>query len=450
MKRFVIALSILVLSTLCICAASVQRIFDQPKTAHLTASIDMFCVPRPVEFQIAAGFFGDGVQIRTLQPGTSCTTGEFIREQGFSLTGQGFRYTYRSVPGRPPVETGGSLQTLRLPPGKYQLSVDGGNGAIVTLTMKISSSEASPRLPIDSRRGILEGTVRSQLTLGALPRGLKGCRVLVLDPGAPGLQVGKPVDTTDTVAGPARLFADGTTDSSGYFRLPLDPGPYKIIFWCAGYIPKTVGYTVQPGPNTPTFSYYDNEERPVKPGITLNPWQGGPTHDYLDFDREVQGTRGGEQKIDGVYYHHDHGFRIRYSLPGWKIYTGQEARTRSRADSTLYLEKPQKASVHVEIFPQALAGDFADKAQNLESYFQSIFENFQVLGREPAGSGDVQGQHVIFTGTREGTDFYWHYALFLRGREFYVINGYCALGLRDTEGPEIDTLIRSFRLTKPD
>ena len=136
--------------------------------------------------------------------------------------------------------------------------------------------------------GIFRGYVRTALVKGGIPTGKNSCRVLVLNAAAPGLQVAVPNDSTDTVGGPATLFADYTPDTAGYYEISLPPGNYKVIFWATHFVPRTYSITINAGEtHEPVFSYYENDERPIKPGTAIDPWEGGPTHAFLEFDRDV-------------------------------------------------------------------------------------------------------------------------------------------------------------------
>jgi hypothetical protein len=162
----------------------------------------------------------------------------------------------------------------------FLLDSNGLSHGINSLFANLASSQAGGQ-------AILRGYVRSALIAGGIPQGLQGVRVLVIGETYPGLQVAHPNEMTDTVEGPATILGDTTTNSSGYYEVSVPPGDYKVIFWCAGYVPVTHNAALSAGVNEPIFAYYENEERPIKPGATINPWQGGPTHKFLEFDPSV-------------------------------------------------------------------------------------------------------------------------------------------------------------------
>lgn len=297
-------------------------------------------------------------------------------------------------------------------------------------------------------QGLFKGYVRTQDLPGSVPHGLKSCRVLVLSTTAY-LHVGHPIDSVDTVRGPGVLFADYTTDSSGYYEILLPVGTYKVIFWANSYVPVTEDLTIGPGENAPLFGYYENEKRPIDPGVTVNPWRGGPTHNLLEFEEiqtspTISDTTSPETTDELVYHHPDWNFSIEKPSADWTLLTGAQAQAEV-TEAVVYMELKDMAAA--SIFVSNIPG--VDFEKILVSSIPTL-ENMKLVSQRDVGFGSVKGMFYEVEGSLEGTLFYWVVASFLHKETVYQIHGWADKSLKPQIERMFNKIISSFKIVEQD
>jgi len=275
----------------------VNKVFNKPGVYTINASIDYKCNPRNMRFRIAQGLIAKNFNIVNVVSGVKCFIGGVIENKGFNLFGTGLNYKWSRFKNNSPTEKGGRISTLTLGAGTYTLSVDGGEGAYVELKFEVV--KAAP--PKGNLTGTFMGYVRTSSWPYTLIKGLKGCRVIVLNENAPGVltggQPGAPAQVCDRVLGPATIFADCYTDSEGFYKMSLPVGKYKVLFWAPGYVYSIYIINIKVGINAPVLSHYEAEKPPIRPGVTLNKFQGTDGHLCLEFDSSVKHLKGGKPVI---------------------------------------------------------------------------------------------------------------------------------------------------------
>jgi hypothetical protein len=295
-------------------------------------------------------------------------------------------------------------------------------------------------------QGYFIGYVRTQILPGSPPKGLKGCRVIVLDSAAPGLFVGHPISSTDTVQGPATLFADYTTDSSGYYKILLPVGSYKVIFWASSHIPVTESVIINQGENAPVFGYYENEERPIKPGVTVNPWRGGiHTHNFLEFEDNVtRNTAPLPAPGNKLYRDPEWNFSIEKPSDEWHLLYGPLAEAEVD-NARLYMEFETEAAA--ALFVQNVPGTTLD--QILEVSLPDL-ENRSIVLQRDIGFGEVKGIYYEVEGSMEGTLFYWVIGTFQYGETIYQIHCWTDRSLKSQYEGVFNKILDSFRIIERD
>jgi len=309
--------------------------------------------------------------------------------------------------------------------------------------------------------GTFRGYVRTALLPGGIVENKGNCRVLVLNAGAPGLMVGQPIASTDTVKGPAVLFADYNTPSSGFYEISLPPGDYKVIFWAAGFVPRTYGLSINPGINEPVFSYYEKEERPIRPGTGIDPWTGGPTHDFLSFDRTVRSAapapptgktppeEPGEFRITGkTYTDLKYGFALDAPAADWKIVGGAAAAGEVKNARAYFTNSDKTAALSL------MAGNNRNKAmpQTILDALSAAMGDHDVIERKDITIGPYQGvvqAQLSRPPKPEEPKVYYMVAVFGDEKFLCIITGWTAAFLQDSHSPEFRRIIESFRRIKP-
>ncbi|MCP2520233.1 carboxypeptidase regulatory-like domain-containing protein, partial [SCandidatus Aminicenantes bacterium Aminicenantia_JdfR_composite] len=282
------------------------KIFNAPGTYSISALIDPDCNPQNTTFRIAPGFIAKNFEVTELRSGRNCYTKLPIDSKGFTLlklvkekgkTKKGIIYRWYKSKNGTIDEIGGPFNNLTLGAGTYILSVDGGINAYVELKFEV----VSPAPGKGKQTGTFTGYVRTSSYPYTIIRGLKGCRIIILNANAPGLltggQPGAPAQVCDRVLGPATIFADYSTDSEGFYKISLPIGKYKVLFWAPGYVYKIYTINIKRGINAPVLSHYDSEKPPIKPGVTLNKFQGTDGHLCLEFDSSVKHLKAGKPAI---------------------------------------------------------------------------------------------------------------------------------------------------------
>ena len=298
--------------------------------------------------------------------------------------------------------------------------------------------------------GIFRGYVRTAIVKGGMPTGKNSCRVLVLDSAAPGLQVADPNDSTDTIGGPGILFADYTTDTAGYYEISLPPGNYKVIFWAVNFVPRTYTFTITAGEiHEPIFSYYERDERPIKPGTAIDPWEGGPTHAFLEFDRNI--TRPDPVLViepekfefkDNIYTDMEKNFEVKIPSSLWTAVIGDDAQKEVNG-SRIFLERAGKTAAAAVI---AGTNKQNISLENLiQTYTEALGES-RSIERKEMTVGPVQGisQSQVLT---EGEPPTYFLTTVLGDTDYlFIIVCWTAETEKDQSLGEFNRLIQSFRM----
>ncbi len=118
-------------------AMSVAPAISQSRTQVTSKIVGQNCARKYASFTVPAGKTASGFQIQALASGRTCKTNQTIGTQGFQIRNANYNnvYSYSASSGRQ--TGGGNLSALSLPAGKYSVSVDGGNGAVVTLSFVV-------------------------------------------------------------------------------------------------------------------------------------------------------------------------------------------------------------------------------------------------------------------------------------------------------------------------
>lgn len=309
--------------------------------------------------------------------------------------------------------------------------------------------------------GTFRGYVRTSLLPGGIVQDKGDCRVLVLNAGAPGLLVGHPVSSTDTVKGPAVLYVDYSTPSSGYYEISLPPGEYKVIFWAAGFVPRTYGLHIKPGMNEPVFSYYEKDKRPIRPGTGIDPWQGGPTHDFLSFDGTVQRAATspphqetpsqvpGEFRISGqTYTDLKYGFALDAPAADW-IVRGGAAAAGEVKNARAYLVNTGKTAAL-----SLMAGTNPNQAspERVLDVISGAMGDHDVVERKNVTIGPYPGMmqaQISRPANSEEPKIYYLVAVFGDEGFICVITGWTAAIFKDDHIPEFHRILESFRRIDP-
>ena len=282
------------------------KVINKTGTYSVSALIDSDCHLQNTTFSIAQGLIAKNFKINELRSGRDCYTGFYLEYEGFTLLKLGkekgrtkrriFYRWYKSKNGTID-EIGSPFNNLTLGGGTYILSVDGGIDAYVELKFEV----VSPAPGKGGQTGTFIGYVRTSSYPYTIIRELKGCRVIVFNENAPGVltggQPGAPAQVCDRVLGPATIFADCYTDSKGFYKITLPVGKYKVLFWAPGYVYSIYTININWGLNAPVLSHYEAEKPPIKPGVTLNKFQGTDGHLCLEFDSSVKYLKKGKPPI---------------------------------------------------------------------------------------------------------------------------------------------------------
>jgi hypothetical protein len=105
----------------------------------VTAQITNQCSPKNGVIVVPAGKTASGFVLEGLGNGVKCRGGGASDHKGWGIKTTNERRVYRwsQFKSNKPSETGGPLNTLRLPAGTYTVFVDGGKGAMVKVRFNI-------------------------------------------------------------------------------------------------------------------------------------------------------------------------------------------------------------------------------------------------------------------------------------------------------------------------